>query len=244
MHLFKIHLKIITVLLLLTPDAISQIWFDIGLNAGTGTSFIMQKEFYQENQVNFLPQLNTSYSAKIGINFSDHHAIIIDLGRNNRKYSIDQNEVPNMDITETFRMDFGLSGFKIAPLYRNTKEGFFIEAGPEFGKIVTSYVNDFADYTYEDEVFEEDFIRGVLGIGGYVLGNQRVTFVMGLRLMYDFTDLRSSYGQSISFPLQNYQYSNSSALGAFDFQVNFELNISLGFLYRNKCGRRTLMFSL
>ena len=65
----------------------------------------------------------------------------------------------------------------------------------------------------------------------------------GLRMMYDFTELRSSYGKEISFPFQNYpEITNPSPLNALEFQVNFELNISLGFLSRTNCGRRTLMF--
>ena len=229
--------------LLIFSNSMTQIWFDIGLNAGLGTSFITQKDFYQVNQVNFLPQLNTTYSTKIGVNFTDKHAVIIDLGVNNRNFSIDQNEVPNMDISDTYRMDFGCSGFRLAALYRKTDESVFIELGSEFGKVSKTYRIDPVSTMISGGEFTNEYIRGVLGIGGYVFGNERVTFVMGLRIMYDFTDLRSAYGESISFPLHNYYQSpNPSPLGALDFQVNFELNISLGFLYRNKCGSRVLMF--
>ena len=220
---------------------VAQIWFDIGLNAGLGTGFITQKEFYQVNQVNFIPKLNTTYSGKIGVNFNDHHSIVFDLGLNNRNFSIDQNEVPGMEITETFRMDFGLSGFRFTPVYRYTNEGSFIELGPEFGRVSSQYINDINEVA-NVSIFE-NYTRGMFGFGGYVLGNERVTLVVGFRVMYDFTELRTDYGKQISFPFNNYnEISNPSRLSALEFQINFELNISLGFLYKNNCGTRTLMF--
>lgn len=220
---------------------VSQIWFDIGLNVGLGTSFITQNEFYQVNQVNFIPKLNTTYSGKIGVNFNDQHSLVFDLGINNRNFSIDQNEVPGMEINETFRMNFGLSGFRFTPLYRHTNEGAFIEIGPEFGKVSSQYINDIDPFS--NELVFEDYIRGVLGFGGYVLGNERVTLVVGFRIMYDITELRTDYGKQISFPFNNYnEISNPSRFSALEFQLNFEMNISLGFLYRNNCGVRTLMF--
>jgi len=234
-------LQLIVLMVLFTSNSRAQLWFDIGFNAGVGTSFITQQGFYQVNQVNFIPKLNTTYSGKIGVNFTDKHSVVLDLGWNNRNFSIDQNEVPGMGISETSRMDFGFSGFRFTPLYRYTNEGSFIELGPEFGRISSQYVNDMT--SLPDVFIFENYIRGVFGIGGYFIGNERVTLVMGLRMMYDFTELRSSYAKEISFPFHNYnEISNPSRLSALEFQINFELNISLGFLYRNNCGLRTLMF--
>ena len=228
-------------MVLFTSNSKAQLWFDIGFNAGAGTSFITQKGFYQVNQVNYLPQLNTTFSGKIGVNFSEKHSVVLDLGVNNRKFSIDQNEVPGMGLSETFRMDFGMSGFRFVTLYRHTNDGSFIEVGPEFGRASSQYLTDLTPLP--DIFIFDDYIRGVLGIGGYFIGSERVTLVIGLRVMYDFTELRSSYGKEISFPFQNYpEITNPSPLNALEFQVNFELNISLGFLSRTNCGRRTLMF--
>jgi len=235
-------LQLIVLMVLFTSNSRAQLWFDLGFNAGVGTSFITQQGFYQVNQVNYLPRLNTTYSGKIGVNFTEKHSVVLDLGVNNRNFSIDQNEVPGMGISETFRMDFGMSGFRFTPLYRYTNEGSFIEIGPEFGNISSQYVTDITPLP--DVFIFEDYIRGVFGIGGYFIGNERVTLVIGLRMMYDFTELRTSYGKEISFPFQNYnEVSNPSPLNALEFQVNFELNISLGFLYRSNCGLRTLLFS-
>jgi len=238
----KIALLLTLLLLIFASNTRAQLWFDLGFNAGVGTSFITQQGFYQVNQVNYLPRLNTTYSGKIGVNFTEKHSVVLDLGVNNRNFSIDQNEVPGMGISETFRMDFGMSGFRFTPLYRYTNEGSFIEIGPEFGSVSSQYVNDITPLP--DIFIFEDYIRGVFGIGGYFIGNERVTLVIGLRMMYDFTELRTSYGKEISFPFQNYsEVSNPSPLNALEFQVNFELNISLGFLYRSNCGLRTLIFN-
>lgn len=238
----KTTLLLYVLMYFLSFNGRSQLWFDLGINSGLGTSFITQKEFYQVNQVNYLPQLNTTFSGKLGVNFSENHSLVIDIGVNNRNFSIDQNEIPSMGINETFRMNFGMSGFRFLPLYRYTNEGSFIELGPEFGKVSTQYLSDFNPLT-NNKIFE-DYIRGVLGIGGYFIGNERVTLVIGFRMMYDFTELRGEIAKENSFPFQNYpEIINQNPLNALEFQVNFELNISLGFLSRTNCGRRTLMFS-
>ena len=93
--------------------------------------------------------------------------------------------------------------------------------------------------------FEKSCYRLLAGLGGFVFGTERVTLVTGIRLIYDLSDLRASSFQGQAFPFQNYNDSSlHHTLRALDFQINLELNDSLGFLYRSQCGKRQLIFQL
>ena len=73
------------------------------------------------------------------------------------------------------------------------------------------------------------------------MGSERITLVSGLRILYDFADLRSDNAVNAQFPYQNYDEQRDSPFKAFDIQFSVELNISLGFLVRSSCGRRKLL---
>ena len=85
-------------------------------------------------------------------------------------------------------------------------------------------------------------MRAAIGFGAYILGNERVTLVSGLRILYDLGDLRSKQAIDNQFPYHNYESLANKPFQAFDIQLCLELNVSLGFLVRNSCGKRTLMF--
>ena len=63
----------------------------------------------------------------------------------------------------------------------------------------------------------------------------------GMRILYDFKDLRSEKARQESFPYQNYEDQSESFFRAIDIQFCLELNISLGFLVKSTCGRRKLL---
>ena len=117
------------------------------------------------------------------------------------------------------------------------------EFGPEFGFLQTQYFHDASVPSLNDNVFfKAQMIRAAIGFGGYILGNERVTIVSGLRILYDLSDLRSKQAMDKQFPYHNYENLANKPFQAFDIQLCMELNFSLGFLVRKSCGKRTLMF--
>ena len=224
----------------------SQVWFDFGLNGSVGSGFYMGKSFYSDSRFNVVPQLNNTVALKVGVNPSEKHSVVIELGYANRAYAMDQALIPGKDENDVFTQQLFFSGFQGALLYRNTNEGSFIEVGPMINSISSQSLSDQASsLTSQPSFITDKSVRGVFGFGGYVLGSERVTLVAGLRFLYDFSDLRSinSDGELVSFPFYNYNEKTlNQPLHALDVQFNLELNVSLGFLARASCGKRKVVF--
>lgn len=222
----------------------AQVWFDVGLNGSLGTGFYTNSNLYSNKSYNVIPKLQNSYSLKIGINPTEVDAAIVELGGFNRVYEFEQYDLPGLDPTIGYLQNFSFSGFESALLYRRTTESSFFEIGPMMTFNSNQIINDEASpsNTYGEYLKKRSY-RFVAGIGGFILGSERLTLVSGLRILYDISDLRSATSEGQSFPFQNYNdNSRHSALRGLDFQINFELNVSMGFLYRSKCGKRQLIF--
>ncbi|MEJ6686078.1 MAG: hypothetical protein QNK70_02220 [Crocinitomicaceae bacterium] len=117
--------------------------------------------------------------------------MVLDLGIVNRNFHLIQKDLHNNNLLEQ-HMNFGYSGFRILPMYRHTKDGSYIELGPEFANIQSPYFSDDANGTITNSnLFRSKSLRGAIGFGGYIFGNERVTLVSGMRILYDFQDLRS-----------------------------------------------------
>jgi hypothetical protein len=221
-----------------------QVWFDFGLNSSMGSGFYTGKTFYNDSRFNLVPKLNNAFGLKIGVNPAEKHSAVIELGYANRAYAIDQAFVPGKNENTVFTQQLNFSGFQGALLYRNTNEGTFVEIGPMFSMIQNQSLSDQASSSYTNQsILASRILRGVFGLGGYILGSERVTLVGGIRVLYDFSDLRSKEPVGEAFPFQNYnENALHQPLKAIDIQINLELNISLGFLARASCGKRKVIF--
>lgn len=229
-------------LLIKSHTVLGQFWFDVALSGSAGSSFLTNSEIYQDTRIDIAPKVSSNFSLKIGLNFTETESIVLDAGVINRNFHLIQKDLPNQGTLEQ-HMNFGYSGFRFLPMYRHTKDGSYVEIGPEFGNIKTQYFRDDANGQISNNtLFGSKSLRGAIGFGGYLLGNERVTLVAGMRLLYDFQDLRSEEAQQEKFPYQNYTDQSNSPFKAFDIQLSLELNVSLGFLVRSSCGRRQLLF--
>jgi hypothetical protein len=231
--------------LVATKSSFGQVWFDIGFNGSLGTGFYTNEIFYNDTRFNLVPRIGNTGSFKLGINASDRHSAVVELGYFKRVYGLDQAFVPGQDDKKVFYQETNFSGFMGALLYRNTNEGTFIEIGPMWCTNKNQHVTDELSSQVENSSYINDkAVRGVFGLGGYLFGNERVTLVGGIRVLYDFSDLRSSTTTvSTRFPFYNYNDKTlNRSLHAIDVQLNLELNISLGFLYRASCGKRSVVF--
>ncbi|MDG2505859.1 MAG: hypothetical protein P8M87_06870 [Crocinitomicaceae bacterium] len=239
---FKVG-KILFILLsfALPVQLFGQFWFDIAIGGSSGTSIVSDFSLYEDTRIDVTPKFSSNGFIKVGLNINEKASIVFDLGISNRNFQLTQNNIPT--ITEiTTDVIFGYSGLRVLPMYRHTKEGTYLEIGPEFGFTRSQYFNDNANGPIKNTLFTEQITRVAIGFGGYILGNERVTLVSGLRILYDLSDLRKSQAIEYNFPFQNFADQKSKPFKAFDIQLSLELNISLGFLARSSCGKRTLMF--
>jgi len=230
-------------LVIQTPRLNAQVWFDIGMHGSASTSIWSDFKLYEDSKIDVLPKIGWNLALKLGINFNETEALVMDVGYVNRNFQLEQKDLQNgNDMVRN--MNFGYSGFRILPLYRHTNEGTYFEIGPEFGWIQKSYYTDEANGSIPDNaLFKENNLRGAIGFGGYLLGNEKISLITGIRILYDFKDLRSEKARQEAFPYQNYEDQRESYFKAIDIQFCLELNISLGFLVKSTCGRRKLLIT-
>jgi hypothetical protein len=77
-----------------------------------------------------------------------------------------------------------------------------------------------------------------IGFGGYMIGNERVSLMMGLRLSYGFTPISDS-DQPFIRSINSEVYQSPKSTHVMSAMLCFELNYSLGYLVRSSCGDRT-----
>lgn len=241
MRLRSIILAFSTAYLCFSNSCLSQVWFDIATGGSIGTGICSDFKLYDDTRIDISPRASSNAFLKIGLNITETESILFDVGFSNRNFSLSQKNLPDSE-NMSKNISLGYTGFRILPMYRHTKEGSYIEIGPEFGSIQNQYYSDEANSSIlENSFFTKRSLRGAIGFGGYILGNERITLVSGLRILYDFADLRSDDAVNAQFPYQNYEEKRDTPFKAFDIQISLELNISLGFLVRSSCGRRKLL---
>ncbi len=237
------YLATVSIISIQTSSLKSQVWFDIGANGSAGTSIWSDFKLYEDSKMDVSPKISSNLSLKLGLNFNESEALVIDIGYLNRNFQLQQQDLQNTN-NLVQNMNFGYAGFRILPLFRHTNEGSYFEIGPEFGWIQTSYFTDEANGPITDNtLFRESNVRGAIGFGAYLMGKERVSLITGMRILYDFKDLRSDKARQESFPYQNYEEQIESHFKAIDLQFCIELNISLGFLVKSTCGRRKLLIT-
>jgi hypothetical protein len=234
-------------LVIFLPNVVyTQVWFDIGLNGAIGTGFLTNSNLFNDTRFNVAPAFNNTFALKIGINPTEQHSAVLELGYMNRSYEIDQALVPNKDPNTVYTQNISFSGLQTGLFYRRTIDATFIELGSVMNFISNQKLVDPVNPQNEQNIYISDkSIRGVFGISGFILGTERVTLVTGIRFLYDFKDLRATNATGEQYPFQNYNDpSLFQPVRGLDVQLNFELNVSLGFLYRARCGKRSLVFEL
>jgi hypothetical protein len=245
--IFKRGIALLVLGLIIIPRTfVAQVWFDIGLNGAVGTGFLTNSHLFNDTRFNVAPALNNAFALKIGINPSEQHSAVIELGYMNRSYEIDQAIVPNQDPNSVYTQNISFSGIQTGLFYRRTVEATILEVGSVMNFISKQSLSDPVNPMNEQNTYIGDkSIRGAIGISGFIIGTERVTLVTGLRFLYDFKDLRAAGQIGQQYPFQNYNDpSLFQPVRGLDVQLNMELNISLGFLYRARCGKRTLVFQL
>lgn len=237
----KIFFFILTSLLFFQNSSYGQFWLDVAASGSLGSGIISNLDIYNDSKIDIAPKISSNAFLKIGANINETESIVLDFGISSRNFQLNQKNLPNISGNQL--LTFGYNSIRILPMYRHTKEGSYIEIGPEFGFLQTQYFRDASTPSLNDNIFfKAQMMRAAIGFGGYILGNERVTIVSGLRILYDLGDLRSKQAMDNQYPYHNYENLSNKPFQAFDFQLCLELNVSLGFLVRKSCGKRTLMF--
>lgn len=231
-------LQILSLFSILTFSSLNaQTWFEVGLKGGPATTFLVNKNFFDDTQFN--PKLTPTYffGAKVGINFGEHDGIAIHAGGTKVQQKFN-NEYPLAAYDERkFTSDL----VEIGVLYHRTSNSGYFEVGPRISLVQNGELVD--DGGTSQDISDEligTYYGMDLGFGSYVIGGDHLSLMMGLRFSYGIAPI--DIDERPIAPIQA-QYGDSRSVNVFSAMLCIELNYSLGYLVRSTCGRRTSWIS-
>ena len=225
----------------------AQTWLELGVQGGYGLSTILNKNIIDDSKYPY--SFNTGYhvGGKLSLNFGYYNGIFLEAGIGNYEeqwdYFLTVNDV-NVDYTHKIKW----STTDLALLYRVTNLGVYLEVGPQLsliseveqednGPIALTTINGKTTSFYEDQ-----YISGVLGFGGFIAGNEFVSLDFGLRASYAFTDMVNDQGQAINYPNPNRDaasdYSDYKRSAPLFVQARLGLTFGVGGFAKSGCGQR------
>lgn len=215
----------------------SQTWFEVGLKGGPATTFLVNRNLMDDTQFNPKLTLSYFYGAKVGINFGENNGIAFHGGMS----VVRQDFVNEYDLSLFDERRFSANVLDVAMLYHRTQESGYFEVGPRISLVQSASLADDGG----DEYDITDQVNGAyygmdLGFGSYVVGNDRLSLMMGLRFSYGISPIMEDE-RPVTPALVDYEERRS--VHVFSAMLSFELNYSLGYLVRSTCGNRNTWIS-
>ena len=231
----KLYIVLLT--LFLSPLIYSQTWFEAGFRGGPTTTFLTNKNLFDDTGYDHVFTPSYFYAGKIGINFGEENGVAINIGGS----QVHQRFVNNYEERIFNQRSFKANTFDVGILYHRTKASGYFEAGPKISMINSGQTED--DNTHSIDVknqLKSTMVGMDLGFGSYVIGSERLALITGFRLSYGFSPLMDN--EMVVAP-HNANYDNSRGVHVFALMFSAEINYSLGYLVRASCGKRTAWIS-
>lgn len=233
----KTKILIFLALLIIGTESYGQVWFDIGLKGGPGTSFLLNKEIFDDAEFNHKFTFSYFFGGKVGINFGEQNAVTINVTSTSIAQKLENTHTDysfNERSLKATSVDFAL-------FYRRTKGASYFEIGPQFSLLTNPQAtDDGVDNATVNAAWAKNFIGATIGFGGFIVGGDKFSILAGLQATYGFTDLfPDDYQPGLDIASQ---YSDASTM-PLAVMLNIEFNYSLGYLVRSSCGKRTSLIS-
>lgn len=235
--------KILITLLSLAVIQISQAqkiyaWMDCGAKVGYGLTGLLNKSLFDDRDYEHHLSSGVSYGVKTGLYFGLFNGITVDAMLSSNKQNFDY-----LLNSKTYDHSINWKNIDIAVLYRNQKDGVYVELGPQIS-LLRSVKN--ADpnnpKTEIKEYFNKNYLSGVFGVGGYLFNSETFTTMLGLRIGYGFGDMVTDAGKAIKYPTPNQKAFSSKPTNAAFAELVLEANFALGYYGRTSCSKRATLF--
>ena len=234
--------KIITLFIVLFSALMvnAQPWFDIGVKAGYGTSFMYNTQIFEEQDLTHKFKGGYTYGGKFGFNFSQEHQAAIDVMQTTLKQGFIY--YPEAGV-ETQRQ-FDIQSLDFLIMYRYNKQGTYFEFGPQLSQVskvkYTDEGGDFISPVTEDKLINKSLYSLALGFGGYVFGTDNFGVTAGFRINYTLNDLATEEARSKNFPMLN--SADPDPTRNLGVMFILEANYDFGYLVSPSCGNRRKLF--
>ncbi len=218
-------------------SAESQAWFDAGIKAAYGPTFMYDKNVFDDGNYKHKITSGHAIGARVGVNLGYHAGFSLE-------YDI-----------ATGRQDFEFNGnlhnsFKwkhndILLLFRYSGNGAYVELGGEYSLMGDVTLTRHTLNTTEDvsDKFVNNYKSGVFGFGSYLLGGDLYTLNLGIRLHYALDDMVNQTGKESNFPFVDQILRDQSRKTlATAAQLQAEFNYAWGRFAKTACSERWRLF--
>ncbi|HOI88274.1 MAG TPA: outer membrane beta-barrel protein [Lentimicrobium sp.] len=234
------------VLMLAAASAYAQPWFDIGLKGGIGTSFMYNSQIFEDQVIVHKFKPGYTFGGKIGFNFIQEHQLTFDLMLSHMTQGYTYRP-EGWSSTRDAEREFSFNGLDLLLMYRANRNGTYFEIGPQwttYSKV--KYQDTGGDYVSPlkpDQLIAKNNLGLALGFGGYIVGTDNFGVTSGLRFNYMFSDLASTEGRDVNFPVLKPSAKSDPTHNIGIFFV-IEMNFDFGYLVSPTCGQRGKLFVL
>ncbi len=232
----KFLLPLFSLALLTQISAQKEFWFELGAKGGVGLSFLTNKNIFDDDNYGYKLTMSNTFGAKFAANFGPTHSIMVEGMLANLGQDFDYKLIPG-ERNQKEEIDF--KSMDLGLLYRATIQRNYIEIGPVYSKVRSVKYSSEADAS---KYFEDNYLSGVLGFGGYLGGADAFSVGMGLRFHYTFADLVNETGQKAGYPnpvkTPPLLYPSVEPTHFAWAEVMFEVNFGVGHFAKTSCSDR------
>lgn len=215
-----------------------EFWFEAGLKGGAGMSFLYNKNVADDGNWDYALTPMYGAGAKFSVNFGPYHGVFIE-GLYNQSQ---QDFTYNLDgVTEDFNYNIKWQSIDLYLLYRGIRNRTYFEIGPMYSMVQQfEQGNEGSTLLETTGSYEDAYLGGVFGFGGYIVGAETFSLGIGVRLNYGFTDMVNEKGIADNLPNapRNYDYESVEKTNIMFAQFLIELNFGVGRFAKTACSER------
>ena len=231
---------IVIVMLLLSINTYSQLFFDGGIKGMVGPNMLINENVFKDSDYEHLISVGYGFGGKLGFNFNESVQVVTEVLFSTFRQSFAITEDGN-----TWEKDIKINSIDIPFLFRHNKSnGSYVEIGPQYTilkKVSETRLNSSA--TDASPYFDKNYLAGVLGFGGYLMGWENFGISTGFRIIYSLADIIG--GETVPEGFYTYKaisYPTDKGTNPLSFVFVLEFNYDLGYLAKSSCtGRRKFM---
>ncbi len=252
-------MKKITLILLFSlflQQAYSQVWIDIAVKGGYGMSLLYNKNLLDDGAYNHHLTGAGGFGGRLGVNIGESNGFTLEVMSRKMKQDFDytiagqnfntQVEWKNLDLYFLYRYNSNRVFMELGPMLSLVRSVDHTDDNPLAATILS--VTGAESYS---EFYNDKYISGVFGFGGFLVGTEVVSLNLFFRVHYAFQDFINDKGQnpeatgiirSFPAPIREKTYDEYKSTNPIFGEVGMELAFGLGQFARSNCSTRMHFF--
>ncbi len=219
-----------------------EIWLETALKGGGGLSFLLNKNILDDNTYRNALSPMYGLGGKVALNFGPWHGIALE-GLFNQSAQKWDYTLPL--VQGDLQNEVKWKSIEAYLLYRYIRNRTYVEVGPMYSIIRSVEQNDNGtEVSDADQYYEDNYLAGVFGFGGYLGGSETFSVGLGIRVHYGVTDFVSDTGRAAGFPnpVKSATYTKEAKTHPLVAQLLLEFNFGIGYWARTSCSKRMQFF--